>query len=151
MRAKDACRKVPVTVTPERSVGEVARLMDETAVGAVVVVDGDRPVGIVTDRDLTVRVLARGLPIDARVDAVMTADPVTIDGDADLREAADTLAHHPFRRLPVIEGGRMVGMLSTDDLVVDAVWELAELVRPVTGQVIFGHRDVAAAVPAVRD
>jgi len=125
----------------------VAALMDEVAVGAVVVIDDDeRPVGMVTDRDLTVRALARRLPSDSRVDAVMSTPVVTLGGTADIQEALRIFAGHPFRRLPLVEEGRMVGMLTVDDLLMNVVSDLANLVRPITGEVIFGHPE--STVPA---
>ena len=141
MQARDACRKPPVTVPADRPVAEVAKLMDEMAVGAVVIVDDDKPVGIVTDRDLAVRVLARSIPSDGRVDDVMSTGVVTLDATADLREAARIFSEHAIRRLPVVEESRMVGMLTVDDLLMDFVSDLTNLVRPITGEVIFGHRE----------
>jgi len=139
VQAKDASRKMPVTVPPDRSLARVARLMDDMAVGAVVVVEDNRPIGIVTDRDLVVRALARGLPPESRVDAVMSPGLVTLDATADLREAIRVFSEHPFRRLPLVEEGRVVAMLAVDDLVIDVASDLANLVRPVVGEVIFGH------------
>jgi CBS domain-containing protein len=148
MQARDAVRKLPVTVAPETRIAEVAALMDQAVVGGVVVVDGDRPVGIVTDRDLAVRALARRLPYDARVDSVMSTDLVTLDASADLRDAIRIFSSHPIRRLPLLDGGRMVGMITIDDLVVDVTSDLAELIRPLTGQLVFGHPEPAVPVPA---
>ena len=148
MQAKDATRKMPVTVPPERSLVEVAKLMDEAAVGAIVIVDDEKPIGIVTDRDLTVRALARRLPSDSRVDAVMSTGVVTLGATADLRDAIRIFSEHAFRRLPLVEEGRMVGMLAVDDLLMDVVSDLANLVRPITGEVIFGHPE--PTVPAER-
>ena len=130
MQARNASRKVPVTAPAHRSLAEVAKLMDEAAVGAVVIVDDETPVGIVTDRDLAVRALARGLPSDSRVDAVMSTGVVTLGATADLREAVRIFAERAFRRLPLVEEGRMVGMLTVDDLLMDVVSDLANLVRP---------------------
>jgi len=146
VQAKDASRKVPMTVPPDHSLVEVAKLMDEGAVGAVVIVDNERPVGIVTDRDLVVRALVRGLSLDSRIDAVMSTGLVTLGATADLREAVRIFAQHAFRRLPLVEEGRMVGMLTVDDLLMDVVSDLANLVRPITAEVIFGHRETT--VPA---
>jgi CBS domain-containing protein len=112
------------------------------AVGAVVVVDGERPVGIVTDRDLVVRGFGRGLPAEALVDRVMSADLVTLPAEADLRKAITLFYRNPIRRLPLVEGGRVVGMLTVDDLVIDLVSDLDSLVRPVFGQVVFGGPDL---------
>lgn len=148
MRAIDATRKQPVTVAADATLADVARIMDKAAVGALPVLDDDRLVGMVTDRDLVVRGLARGLPGDSRIDAVMTPEPMTIAADADMRQAFRLFSEHPVRRLPVVgDDGAVLGMLSVDDLVVDVAADLADLVRPVTGQVLFGHPE--PALPAV--
>jgi CBS domain-containing protein len=149
MQARDAMRKAPVTVAPDRAIADVAALMDRAVVGGVVVVDDDRLVGIVTDRDLVVRALARRAPVDARVDSVMSTDVVTLDASADVRDAIRIFSSHAIRRLPLVDGGSMVGMITVDDLVVDAASDLAELVRPLTGQLIFGHPEPAVPAPAV--
>lgn len=138
MKARDAMRKPPVTIGTGATLADAARLMDRRSVGALVVIDGGRPVGIVTDRDLVVRGLARQLPGDACVKRVMTPDPVTLPADADVRQAFSVFYRQPFRRLPLVEEGRMVGLLSVDDLVLDLVNDLDSLVRPVFGQVVFG-------------
>jgi signal-transduction protein with cAMP-binding, CBS, and nucleotidyltransferase domain len=145
MQAREAIRKPPATIRSGSSIGEAARLMDRKAVGALVVVDDDdHPIGIVTDRDLAVRGLGRVLPRDAAVDRVMTSDLVTLPAGADVREAIKMFYRHPWRRLPLTDGGRMVGMLTVDDLVLDLVNDLDSLVRPVFGQVIFGGGDRVA-------
>ena len=146
MKARDATRKLPVTVCGDATVSEVAELMDRHAVGAVVVTDTERPIGIVTDRDLTLRVLARRVPPDARVDSVMSTDVMTLPDDADVRDAMRVFAGHPIRRLPLVEDGRVVGILTMDDLLVDVISDLGALVHPVTGQVLFGHPE--SKVPA---
>lgn len=146
MRARDAMRKQPVTATAETTLGAAARLMNDQVVGAVVVVDEEhRPVGIVTDRDLVVRALAQDIPADARIDAVMSADVVVLDADADLRDAFKLFDAHACRRLPVVHDGAVVGVLTADDLLVDLVGDLAELARPITGQVVFGYPERSTA------
>ena len=117
--------------------------------GALIVMDGDRPVGVVTDRDITVRAVARDVPADARVDAVMSHGVVALDADADLRKALPIFHSHAIRRLPLVEDGSIVGMITTDDLLIDLVADLGELVRPITGQVVFGYPE-RAHVPATR-
>jgi signal-transduction protein with cAMP-binding, CBS, and nucleotidyltransferase domain len=130
------------------TIGDAARLMDDCAVGAVVVVDqeGGRPVGIVTDRDLVVRAMARNISPDARVDSVMSMGVTCLDANADLHDAVRVFATHPIRRLPLVAGDRMVGMLTVDDLLVDLSSDLSNVVRGVTAQVLFGHPE--AKVPA---
>ena len=138
MQAKRAIRRPPVTIAPDASIADAADLMNREVVGAVVVVDHDHPVGIVTDRDLVVRGLVRRLPLDARIDSVMTTELVTLPADADLHDAMALFHRHPIRRLPLLDDGRMIGMLTVDDVAIDLVSELDSLFRPVVGQVIFG-------------
>lgn len=141
MQARAAIRRSGVAVAPDRTVGEAARIMERSGVGALAVVDSDRLVGIVTDRDLVTRVLARSRPEDARVDSVMSTPVVTIDAAADVHQAFALFRNHGNRRLPVVEEGAFVGMLSVDDLLINVIGELVDLVRPVTAEAIFGHRD----------
>jgi CBS domain-containing protein len=146
MRAIDAIRRPPQTIQADRTVTDAAVLMDRLAVGALVVVDRDRPVGIVTDRDLVVRGMSRRCAPNARIDSVMSTDVVTMDAHADLRDATGVFASHAFRRLPLLDGDLLVGMLTVDDLIVNATADLAELTRPVTGQVIFAHPEASLPV-----
>jgi Mg/Co/Ni transporter MgtE len=86
-------------------------------------------------------VLATGRPVDGRVDGVMSSPVVTISADADVHEAYVLFGKHAGRRLAVVRAGEFVGMVTLDDLLVDLAAELSELVRPVTGEILFGHRD----------
>lgn len=141
MRVKDALRRSAVGIGPDHTMAEAAEIMDTAGVGALAVLDGERLVGIVTDRDLVRRGMARGLPSDARVDMVMSTDVVTIDAGEDLHDAFARFRTHAIRRLPVMESGRFVGMVAVDDLLIDLAADLGDLVRPITGEVIFGHHD----------
>jgi CBS domain-containing protein len=141
MRVIDATRKAPVTIPVYETIIEAANTMNDRIVGALVVVDGERPVGIVTDRDLVVRAMARGLPGESRVDSVMTAKLISIGPDADLHDAAGLFRDHAIRRLPIISEDRVLGMISADDLLIDLTQDMADVVRPITGEVIFGNRE----------
>ena len=135
-----------LAVGPECTICNAAGVMERAGVGALAVIDGDELVGIVTDRDLVRRALARAMAPDARVDAVMTTPVVTIDADADLHDAFARFRTHAVRRLAVVEQGRFVGMVTIDDLLVDLAADLADLARPVTAEILFAHRD--SPVPA---
>lgn len=148
MRTIEALYRSGVAVGPERTVRETAQVMESAGVGSLAVVDHDRLVGIVTDRDLVRRVLAKNLPSDARVDAVMTAPVVTLDADAQLETAYATFRQNGIRRIPVVQAGRFVGMLVLDDLLVSVSSQLADLVKPITAEAMFPHRE--APVPTVR-
>lgn len=141
MRTIEGVRRSGVAIAPERTIGDAAKLMDEAGVGALAVLDHDQLIGIVTDRDLVRRGLARHLAPDARIDGVMSAPVVTIDAGADLHDAFALFRTHAVRRLAVLDGGRFVGMVTVDDLLVDLAADLADLARPVTAEVLFAHHD----------
>jgi CBS domain-containing protein len=147
MRAIETLRKPPVTIEADRTVTEAAELMDRHAVGALVVTDGGSTVGVVTDRDLAVRGMARRVSPEARVDGLMSTEVATLPPDADLRDALAVFRSHPVRRVVLVDGDRPVGVVTVDDLLVDLVGDLADLARPVTGQVLFGHPE--PTVPTV--
>jgi CBS domain-containing protein len=131
--------KAPVTVTADATIQEAAVAMDRHSVGAVVVLEGDRPIGVVTDRDLVVRALARRLPADARVDAVMSRGVVCVGADDELHNVTAILSNHAFRRVPVVDDRRVVGMITLDDLIVRLAGDLHEATKGVTAQLLFGH------------
>ena len=147
MKAVEGIRRSGVGIEPSRTVREAAQLMNQAGVGALAVVDGERLVGIVTDRDLVNRAMAPGLPFDSRVDAVMTVASLTLEATSDLHDAYAVFRTHAVRRLPVVNGDKLVGMVTLDDLIIDLAGELADLVRPVLGEVLFPHREYSS-VPA---
>jgi CBS domain-containing protein len=120
--------------------------MEQAGIGALAGIEEEYLVGIVTDRDVVRRGLARDLPADARIDAVMTAPVVTIDVDADLHDAFALFRTHAVRRLALVRAGQFVGMITVDDLLIDLAADLSDLVRPVTAEVIFGHHDSPSPV-----
>ena len=134
MRAIDVARSPLIVTGPDASVYYSARLMVLHEVDAMVVVVDGRPVGVVTERDLVVRGLARRLPADAPVRAVMTRDPVTVDANADAAEAYGLLREHHIHRLPVVAGGRLVAMLTLDDFAVEPPADLTRLVHATAGR-----------------
>jgi CBS domain-containing protein len=146
MKTIEGVRRSGLGIEPGRTIKEAAELMEQAAVGALAVLDDGRPTGIVTDRDLVRRAMARGMALDARVDAVMSTPVVTVDADADLHAAFALFRTHGFRRLAVVRDDRFVGMLTVDDLLIDVASDLSALATPVTAQAIFGQRD--PAVPA---
>ena len=141
-------RRSATAVAGDATVSTAAGLMEAAGVGALVVVEDGKPVGIVTDRDLVRRAMARGLAPDARVDGVMSTPVVTIGAGADLHEAFALFRQHAVRRLVVVDdAGGFAGVVSVDDLLIDLAADLHDLVQPVTAEVLFGHHD--SPVPAV--
>jgi CBS domain-containing protein len=109
----DAMRHEFITVAPEDTLGEVAeRMVEEKKGGAVVVMDYGRMIGILTERDLLRAIAYRVHTSDARVREWMTADPVTVPPETTLDEASQLMLDKNFRHLPVVEGGRIVGVVS---------------------------------------
>lgn len=147
MKVREALRRSAVAIAPEQKVRTAAQVMRSSGVGTLVVVDeAAAPIGIVTDRDLVTRSLAADAPVDARVDSVMTTPVVTVTGDADLHSCFGLFRVNGVRRLVVVDGAALIGIISVDDLLVDLAGDLGDLVRPVTAETLFGQHD--AAVPA---
>jgi CBS domain-containing protein len=92
--------------------------MESADVGSVPVVDGGTPVGILTDRDIAIRVVAQGRdPSSTQVGEIATDQPYYVEPDQDLDEALELMAYRKVRRLPVVEDGMLVGMLAQADVV----------------------------------
>lgn len=147
MRTIDGVRRSAVGLRADQTVHEAAVLMEQAGVGALAVLDDGHLVGIVTDRDLVRRAMARGLAGDARIDGVMSSPVLTVDADADLHDTFAVFREQAVRRLAVVRGGELVGVLTIDDLLMDVAADLSDLARPVTAEVLFAHRD--SPVPAV--
>jgi CBS domain-containing protein len=104
-------------VTPRDTVRHASRLMREKKIAAVLVMEDDRLMGIVTERDMTVRVVAAGIDADGTpVREIMTANPDTLAPGDTASDAIRMMKMHNYRHLPVVEGGRVVGMVSVRDL-----------------------------------
>jgi len=112
----DAMTRDLVTVDITDSAEEAARRMRENATGDVVVTDSGRMTGILTDRDLAVRLVADGLDTKTRVGEIVLQGVITCPPDTDLADAVRLMKQHDIRRLPVVEGGTAVGILSLGDL-----------------------------------
>jgi CBS domain-containing protein len=148
VKTVEALHRSGVAVTPDTTIKAAAGLMESAGVGALAVVEDDRLVGIVTDRDLVRRAIALGAPLDGRIDSVMSSPVVTVDAAADLHGVFAVLRNNAVRRVPVVRGDEFVGMITTDDLIIELAGDLADLARPITAEALFAHRNVA--VPAIQ-
>jgi CBS domain-containing protein len=108
----------PRTVTPDDTIVDAAKLMRDEDAGVVPIADGDRLVGVLTDRDIAVRVVADGKdPASTRVEEIASKNVVTIDPDQSLDEALRLMVEHQVRRLPVVEeDGKLVGIVAQADI-----------------------------------
>lgn len=112
----------PTSVEADRPVVEAARIMKQEDVGIVPIVEGDRLVGTVTDRDIAVRIVAEGKdPQSVSVREIASTELVTVDPQQDLDEALRLMATHQVRRLPVVEeDGKLVGIVAQADVAREA-------------------------------
>jgi CBS domain-containing protein len=118
------------SVPPERSVLDVARFMSERRVGAIVVLDGERPVGIFSERDLMERIVIRGRqPAEVQVREVMTRDILTASPDESYIDCMKKMQLRGCRHLPVVEGDRVIAMLSLRDLLRVEIDEMEEEIK----------------------
>lgn len=118
MSLKTMVRKDVATFEMDAPVIEAARAMEERNIGCVVIVDQRRPVGILTDRDLVVRVMNKGKdPRTMRVSEAMTRNPTILSEDLGLHEALEQASGKPIRRFPVIDSdGHLTGFFTLDDV-----------------------------------
>lgn len=115
---REAMAETVTSASPADMVAGAAQAMREEDAGFLPVLDGDRLVGVLTDRDIVVRVVAeRADPSEVSVGDVMSTDVQTVAPDDDLSDAAKLMSDGEVRRLPVVEGGRLVGVLSHGNLV----------------------------------
>jgi CBS domain-containing protein len=119
LKVRDAMATTIGTAAPSDTIGHVAKLMKDEDSGFIPVCDGDRLVGVVTDRDIVVRCLAAGHedPLSEPIDHVISHSPLTIDAGKDIDAAVDLMGRAEVRRLAVVEEGRLVGVLSHGNLV----------------------------------
>jgi CBS domain-containing protein len=126
-----------VTAAPEESAVSVARRMRDHRVGSVVIVDPEgSPVAMITDRDLTVRVFAEGIHGETPVGDHASRPLVCGEPAMDLDEAAALMVQHRVRRLPVVDAGRLAGIVTLDDIAVRS--ENLEVAQKMTADVIEG-------------
>jgi CBS domain-containing protein len=112
----EVMRPNPVTCHTDSQIREAAQLMRDQAIGDVVVVDDTGVRGIVTDRDLVIRGLAAGHDASARVGDVCSEGLVTLESQADVAQAVETMRSQALRRIPVVDGNQLVGIVSIGDL-----------------------------------
>ena len=115
---KDVMSSDPCTIDADKSVAYAAKMMRDEDVGLAPIVEGDKLIGMLTDRDIAIRVVAEGKdPDQVTVRQVASKQVVTVDPQQDLAEALRIMAKHQVRRLPVVEeDGRLVGVVAQADV-----------------------------------
>jgi len=117
MQVRDIMSQDVTALAPSCSIADVAAIMRELEIGSLPVMNQDQLIGIITDRDIVVRVVAEGLdPHMETAEYHMTRDPIAASPDWPVARAAQLMLSRQFRRLPVMDGGKLVGYLSLRDL-----------------------------------
>ncbi len=129
-QVKDVMTTGPITLDRDASLVEAARVMRDRGIGDVIVVEGDDAEGIVTDRDIVIRGVAEGAdPNTTRLGQVVSGDLTSVAPDDPVERAIELMREKAVRRLPVLEGGKPVGIISLGDLAIqqDADSVLADI------------------------
>ena len=114
---KDIMTKNVVSICVDNSVFEAAELMSSNQVSCLVIMEGEVPIGIVTERDIVRRVVAKKMPLDTKVSEIISKSLITVNPDASLKEAARLMSSNKIRRLPVLKQNRLVGIVVATDFV----------------------------------
>jgi CBS domain-containing protein len=117
MHIRDVMTPNPRFVSPDDSIQSAAQIMRDEDTGAVPVCDNGRTIGMLTDRDIVVRAIAEG-QTNRSVRDIATREIISARPDMSTREAAELMSEHQVRRLPVVDGDRLVGIVSLGDLAV---------------------------------
>ncbi|MEW6066243.1 hypothetical protein P378_03370 [Desulforamulus profundi] len=123
-KLQDIMTQKVATVNPQQTVQEAAQLMSQHNVGSIPVVENGQCVGIITDRDIALRAVSQGQnPATTKVQSVMTTGIVTGTPQMDVHEAANLMAQRQIRRLPVVENGRLAGIVALGDLATQNIYQ----------------------------
>lgn len=114
---KEVMNSFVVSADSTVTVTDAAKMMEDTGVGAIIITENNFPVGIVTDRDFAIKIVAHSYPIDNPVKQIMSTPLISIDSDSDLWTASDLMSTRNVRKLPVIDDDNVVGIITASDLV----------------------------------
>ncbi len=117
-KIKDIMTKEVETCSLLDNVYEVAVKMKEHNIGSIPIIDGDKIVGVITDRDIVIRCVADKHPASSKVEDIMSKELFTAGPDTEVKQAANIMADHQIRRLPIVEGEKLVGMVSLGDFAI---------------------------------
>jgi len=142
MKVKDGMSSPVITEDEDTSVTIIARDMELSEVGSVVITREDKPVGIVTDRDISIKICAKmGTPGEVTVKGIMTATLITIEPEAPVEKACELLAENDIRRLPVMESDKLVGIISVRNILAGAP-EHVQRFYPAEGELVSERLEV---------
>ncbi len=116
-QVKDIMTKDVITIEANKTAFEAAELMTQKSLGCLVVVIKGFPVGILTERDLVRRIVAKRAPLDQKITEVMTKTVITVEPETSLKEAARVMSTNKIHRLPVLKNSKLVGIVAASDFV----------------------------------
>jgi len=114
---QDIMTRALITVNLSTTALQVAKMMEQGGIGAILVQNNSNPVGIVTDRDFATRIAANDLPLSTAVENIMSTPLITINHDESISDAAERMTSKKIRKLAVTENGKIVGIVTSTDLV----------------------------------
>jgi CBS domain-containing protein len=114
---KDIMTTALISVNPTTTTFQIAKMMDQGGIGAIIVKNNDDPVGIITDRDFAVKIAANNLPSDTQVEKIMSSPLITINHSDPISTAAEMMSSKKIRKLAVSENGKIIGIITSTDLV----------------------------------
>ncbi len=147
IKVREVMSKNPLFVESSMNLWEAVKAMVQRGISTMIVVDNNVPVGILTDRDIVVKVVARGLdPTEVKVFDIMTKPIVVINADDTLERAATLMAKKKIRKLPVIENNKIIGLLSENDIVriAPTILEIIEEKEKMKGEVEYKEMEYLA-------
>ena len=148
MKISELALREPVVIGCDATMADAAALMASSGVGSVIVLDGNTPVGIVTDRDIVTRGVGRSYPADGRIDGLMSMGLIALDVDHDLADLVHVFRDHAVRRIPIVDHDRVVGVVALDDIMVLVADELSTVSKVLAGQIMFPHATDQAHAPS---
>jgi len=116
-KIKDVMTKALVSVDPVTSLYQISKMMEQGGMGSILVKKDGVPSGIITDRDFAIKIAAYGISMDSPVEKIATFPLQTINSNDSLLDAAKTMADKKIRKLAVVEEGKVVGIITSTDLV----------------------------------
>ena len=121
IHVQDIMARTLITVNTSTTVLQIAKMMQQGGIGAIIVKENDNPVGIVTDRDFATKIAANNLPFDTTAKTIMSSPLITINHNESISAAAERMTSKKIRKLAVTENGNIVGIITSTDLVTQLV------------------------------
>lgn len=121
LRVKDIMKRNVLVLSKEATIKDALDLMVENSAGSVIILENEKIVGIVTERDILRRVLSQSKSLDTKIKEVMTKNVITISPDEKIEKAAEIMTENKIKKLPVVDGNKLVGIITLTDIVASGV------------------------------